>query len=367
MITLDISSFFAASAGGIRTYYQAKARHLPATGAECHFVVPGAERSIERFGDGWLHRVPGPPIGAGYRAFGDVGALRRIVRELAPDVVEIASHYLLPQLVAGTSARMVGFYHADVPTTYVAPALARLPRVQRLAVAATWRWIRGQHARYATTLAGSRQIAARLVRHGVPRVRWVGLGVDADVFVPPAARDRRFRIGYAGRLSSDKEIDVVLAAARAIGRSSKARVVIAGDGPRADDVRYLAARGELDYAGVVSASEMPSFLQGLDALVVPGRYESFSLVTAEAMACATPVIAADAGGARELVERSGGGLLFAAGDPHDLATAVTRLYQLNDHDLGELGARGRKHVLAEHTWPQVFARVRDAYQEARCW
>jgi hypothetical protein len=142
VITLDVSSFFAAHCGGIRSYYIAKASHLPARGIECHFVVPGATRSTERFGDAWLHRVPGPPIGGGYRAFGDVLALRRIVREIAPDVIELATHYVLPELMPTTSATMVGFYHADVPTTYVGPVLARVPCVQRFAVAAAWRYVR---------------------------------------------------------------------------------------------------------------------------------------------------------------------------------------------------------------------------------
>ncbi|MCA9674565.1 MAG: glycosyltransferase, partial [Myxococcales bacterium] len=123
MITLDVGSFFAAGAGGIRTYYAAKARWLPARGVECHFAVPGARAGTVRFGDGWLHRVPGPPLGAHYRAFGDVPALWRLIRELSPDVVELGSHYVLPQLIApalrGQRAAVTGFYHADFPTTYV--------------------------------------------------------------------------------------------------------------------------------------------------------------------------------------------------------------------------------------------------------
>jgi alpha-1,6-mannosyltransferase len=368
MIIADVSSFFAAHAGGIRTYYHAKARWLPAAGHECHFIVPGARHAVKRFGGGWLHEIPGPPIGGGYRAFGDVAALRRLIRELAPDIVEVASHYVLPQLIAGASRTptFIGFYHSDIPTTYVAPALTKLPRVQRLAVAAAWRWVRAQHARYAVTLAGSRQMVERLAHHGVPRVQWVGLGVELDDIVP-TRRERTLRLGYAGRFARDKEIALVLAAAPAIERATGARIALAGDGPARAAVLRAAAAGHVDHAGALPRATVPTFLRAIDALIVPGRYESFSLIAAEAMAVGTPVIAADLGGAAELVRRSGGGSTFAAGDVDALVAAVRAFYALPQRMHHELGVAGRRHVVAEHAWPRVLERITRCYEEARCW
>src|SRR5262245_10461130 len=103
MRVVDVSSFFAAArGGGIATYYREKARWLPRAGVECHFVVPGARRATRRFGGGVLHEVAGPPIpgGAPYRVFGDLGQLAALVAQLRPDLIELASHYLLPDLVA---------------------------------------------------------------------------------------------------------------------------------------------------------------------------------------------------------------------------------------------------------------------------
>ncbi|MCE9580168.1 MAG: glycosyltransferase [Deltaproteobacteria bacterium] len=366
MIVADVTSFFAAQAGGIRSYYRAKARWMPALGVECHFVVPGARRESEPFERGWLHRVPGPGLGSGYRAFGDLAALRDVLASIAPDVLEVGSHYVLPQLLAAVAPRRkparVGFYHADFPTTYVAPALARAPAcVRALATRAAWSLVRGQHARYDATLAGSHGIAASLIARGVPRVRWVGLGVD------PALADRAMRVetlgrlGYLGRLADDKEIGVVLAAAPLIARATGARIAIAGAGPRAADVHAAAARGEVDAVGVVE--DVAGFLDSVDALIVPGRYESFGLAAAEALAAGRPVIAADSGGAAELVTRSGGGLTFAAGSPRALTDAVSALYRMSAPARAALGERGRAHVLATHAWPDVFARVHAIYRE----
>ncbi len=367
MITLDVTSFYASGAGGIRSYYQAKARWLPTLGVECHFAVPGARAGVERLGGGWLHRVPGPPLGAHYRAFGDVAALWRVIDDVAPDVIELGSHYLLPQLLAPALRRrrpaVVGFYHADYPTTYVAPACARLPRaLGRAAAGAAWSLVRAQHRRYHATLTGSHAMTRALVTRGVPRVRWVGLGVDPDRFAGDPGRAPRGRIGFLGRLAPDKEVALLLAAAPAITRSTGAVVAIAGEGPLAPAVHAAAARGEVEAVGLVAADAVPAFLASLDALVVPSRYESFGLAAAEALAAGTPIVTADQGGAAELAQRSGAGVTFAAGSSAALAAAVIALVREPAPARRARAQAGRALIDRELTWPRVCARIHDAYR-----
>jgi len=373
MRVLDVTSFFASSAGGIRTYYEAKARWLPARGVECHFAVPGARADTSRFGGGWLHRIAGPALDASYRCFGDLPALWRLVRDVDPDVVELGSHYLLPQLLAPALWRrrrpaVVGFYHADFPSTYVGPAVGRLPAiVRRAAEDAAWWLVRRQHRGYARTLAGSWRIARALEARGVSRVRWVGLGVDAETFQPAAHAERPRRLGFLGRWSSDKELGIVLAAAPELRRCTGAAIAIAGAGPLGDAVARAEARGDVEVVGLLEGGPAAAaFLGSLDALIVPGRHESFGLAAAEALACATPVIGADRGGARELVTRSRAGLTFAAGSPEALVGAAELLYQLPASARTALGARGRAFILGGHTWDHVFARIHGVYQEVAC-
>lgn len=373
MIAVDVSSFFASGGGGgIRAYYEAKARWLAELGVECHFVVPGRRTAVERWGGGWLHRVAGPPLASGYRAFGDLGELRRVIREIGPDVVELASHYVLPQLVAPAcpGAAVVGFYHSDFPNAYVHPATQRLPAsVGRAATAAAWWLVQRQHRGYRATLTGSHSVAARLVAAQVPNVRWVGLGVDPALCATPLEAVRHGRVGYLGRLASDKEIALVLAAAPAIAQSG-VRIAIAGSGPFDAEVRAAARRGLVDALGPIGRGDVPAFLRSVDALIVPGRYETFSLATAEALAIGTPVIAARRGGSGELVTRSGGGATFAPGNAAALAEAVRAVLALRPAEFAALRARGRGFISAIYTWPRVMARIRAvhriAVREQRC-
>jgi alpha-1,6-mannosyltransferase len=372
---VDVTSFFSDTCGGIKTYYRAKAEVLPARGLECHFVVPGATRADEPFGGGTLHRLPGPRLGRSpYRAFGGLAALRELLGDLRPDVVEVGTHYFLPQLVEqalrgmARAPRLVGFYHADYPETYVAPALRRAPEcLARGAVSLAWAFCRRQHMRYHATLAASRFVARTLGAQGIPRVHWIGLGVDTRVFHPGAgtrAGGEAPLVVYAGRLSADKGFPLVLAAWDTIHRATSARLVVVGDGPLGPAVAaFAASRAHVGWRGYVDrAADVAALLASADAVLAPGAHESFSLATAEALACGTPVVGADRGGNAELVDVSGGGITFRTGRAETLAAGVVGLLGLPAATRHELGVAGRAHIERALTWDHVATRLCQVYE-----
>jgi alpha-1,6-mannosyltransferase len=362
---VDISSFYAAG-GGIRSYYLAKAAALPARGFDCHVVVPGRRAERVALGGATLHRIPGPPLGRGYHLFGALDRLVATIAGLAPDLIELGSHYLLPELIARLNGRAfgraatLGFYHSDYPDTYVAPRLGRLGPAGALAGAGAWAWVRRAHRGYAATLVASHHIGDKLRARGVPRVRWVGLGVDPDRFAP--GDDRREGFAYVGRLAAEKGFDDVLAAAPRLAVMSGRPVVVLGAGPLERAARRAEARGHLRLAGLGAPDAVADAMRGALAVIAPGRHETFSLAAAEAMACGTPVLGADRAGNGELLA-AGGGVGFAAGSPDDLVRAAATLLCASPVARRELGRRGRRHILAHHTWGHVIDRLAAIYHE----
>lgn len=373
MRVVDVTSFFAETCGGIRTYYQEKARHLPPLGIECHFVVPGDVAGAAPLAAATLHRLPGTPMVGSrfYRRFRGIAPLRQLLARLRPDVIELGSHYVLPQVVqaalAGTGRRpaLVGFYHADFPRTYVAPAVGHVPGLGRAAMGAAWALVSRQHRRYRATLAASRHVAVALAEHGVPDVRWVGLGVDTAVFRPrPRPARPRPRVVYAGRLARDKGFDLVLAAAPAIRAATGAELVVAGDGPLAPALRAACARGAVTTVGLVrERDELAALFAGADLVIAPGAHETFSLSAAEAMATGTLVVGADRGGNGELIRGAGTAATFRAGSADHLAAVAIAALRLPAAVRHELGERGRAHVTSIYGWGQVARRIADVYDD----
>ena len=91
-------------------------------------------------------------------------------------------------------------------------------------------------------------------------------------------------------------------------------------------------------------------------------HETFGLSPLEAMACGTPVLAADGGGVREHVHSSGAGRVFVPGDATDLAAQALALLS---EDLDAHGARARAFAVSEHSWESVFDRIFALYDRVR--
>ena len=175
-------------------------------------------------------------------------------------------------------------------------------------------------------------------------------------------------IAFAGRLVYEKGVQDLLAALPRLRRRHPGlRLVVAGRGPSADELRDQARRLRLGravtFAGFVPDAELAALVAAADCAVVPSRYEPFGLVALEAAAAGTPVVASGAGGLPEFVRSGRTGLAFPAGDPAALADAVSAL--LADQVLARRLARQARAVLRrEHSWAGVAERTADVYARA---
>lgn len=170
-------------------------------------------------------------------------------------------------------------------------------------------------------LGPSRFLASRL--SGVEAFpNWTA---DLTPLLRPSAGDVT-RVGFLGRISTDKGLDVLASALRAPGLEGRTELVVAGDArwvptaqhtPVTDALEALGARVRL--AGRVT----PEVLFGeVDLAVFPSRVaESFGLVVAEAMASGVPFVISDAGALPE-VAGPDHPWVARAGDPDDLARVI---------------------------------------------
>jgi len=111
------------------------------------------------------------------------------------------------------------------------------------------------------------------------------------------------------------------------------------------------------FIGWVDEEDKPALYTLAEALVFPSLYEGFGLPVLEAMACGTPVIAANAASLPELVGDAG--LLVAPRDVEGLAEAMMNI--LKDRKLrGILSQKAREKAL-RFTWEEVARATLDAY------
>ena len=186
------------------------------------------------------------------------------------------------------------------------------------------------------------------------------------VLIPPEAdaHGREHQIVFAGRHEPRKGLQVLLRAWPEIRRRTGARLRIAGADPLA--VRLLLTRERaadegIDVLGFLSQDELTGELQRAKALVAPSLGgESFGMVLTRAFACATPVVASDIDGYREVMTEEAG-VRFSAGDGRALADAVVSLLE-DEPRRASLGEGARTLALERYSWDDIARRLVEIYE-----
>jgi glycosyltransferase involved in cell wall biosynthesis len=253
--------------------------------------------------------------------------------------------------------------------------LAAAAGLRRRLTLRRWYAFTAMQARVARRLDGLTTVSESsrrdIERHmGVParRVDVIPVGIDPDVFRPPAGPAGREPAGIVVTTSADvplKGLVHLLEAVAKLRTERDVRLTVVGTarpgGPAATALDRLGLADVVRFTGPVPQEELVRLLQSATVAVIPSLYEGFSLPAVEAMACATPLVTTDAGALPEVVG-SHAAVQVPAGDVGRLAGALQLV--LDHPSLQEqLGRAGRSRVLGAYTWRRTAERTAEWYAD----
>jgi phosphatidylinositol alpha-mannosyltransferase len=186
-------------------------------------------------------------------------------------------------------------------------------------------------------------------------------GVAMPGQAEPAGRENS--IVFVGRHEPRKGLQVLLRAWPEIRRRTGARLRVLGADPL--QVRLLLARlripeDGIDPLGFVQEDERTRELLAAKAFVAPSLGgESFGMVLTEAFACATPVVASDISGYRDVMTPETG-LLVPPDDPRALAEAVVGMLA-DEPRRQRFGAAARERA-RRYSWTDIARRLLSIYE-----
>ncbi len=342
--------------------------HLAREGHETLVIAPrGADRSVPDVLDGsklaLLRSVPLPSYPDVRVVFARAATLTRILRDFAPDVVHLASPFVVgwQGVIAADALRIpsVAVYQTDViayAERYGLPGAAPLAA----------RHVARLHRRATLTLAPSTASAQQLATLGVDRVRPWARGVDGERFAPER-RSEALRAqgaprgevlaGYVGRLAPEKQVDDL----RVLRDLPGVRLVVIGDGPSRP--RLQATLSDAVFTGFLDGDALATSIASLDVFVHPGESETFCQTVQEAHASGVPVVATGRGGPVDLVRSSVDGWLYTPGDLADLRARVADL--AGDPAKRSAFSTAARGAVRERTWEALCRQLVGHYEDAR--
>jgi glycosyltransferase involved in cell wall biosynthesis len=182
---------------------------------------------------------------------------------------------------------------------------------------------------------------------------------------PPELRADKFNLLIAGRLDLVKGHHVAIAASAEAGFPPDVHLCLVGDGPRARELRALAAaHGLAQRVDVVGfRRNIYDYIAHCDALLMPSLHEGLPYTLLEAMALGVPIIASRVGGLAEVLEDEVTALLVEPRDAAALAAAVRRLK--DDPSLGaRIGTQAQSVQRAKYSLEAMAASYLAVYREA---
>jgi glycosyltransferase involved in cell wall biosynthesis len=362
--------------GGIGSYLSVITPALAARGHEVHVFVLAGDRVLdERTGDVRLHVRPPRPLpflhGKGYLSITSmrIATARAATRALAeadrPDVIE-SPEWMAQSLLLDRSLRKRTVVHLHTSVGLIARYSGGAGKDARLADLLETRTIR----RAAAVTSPSQLLLDVEIERGnteTSKTRVIRMPMDLERWSFGRDRTTERSLLVVGRVEHRKGLDVLVKAMSSLPTSVRDSKVIAvgrSSGlirgrPYLEWLRSYAEEKKvaLEHREHVDRDALPGVYAGARALVVPSRFDSFSMVALEAMASGTPVICSSTCGIAELIGDTGAGNVVPSEDPAALRDALVPY--LEDPELAaKAGALARAVAEAEAD-PGLIARQRE--------
>ncbi|WP_078544426.1 glycosyltransferase family 4 protein [Litchfieldia alkalitelluris] len=257
---------------------------------------------------------------------------------------------------------VVGSYHTDFDRYLEYYDLQFLSRL-------LWKYMHWFHASFQKLFVPSNETYHQLKRHGFTNLSIWPRGVDCNQFHPyhnKAESSLKYQIDvpyvltYVGRLAPEKNIDTLIKIATSLPPSINDKVhwLIVGEGPSMEEMRNQAP-SNMTFTGYLSGKELSSVYAYSDLFIFPSTTETFGNVVLESLASGTPVIGANAGGVKDIIQHDCTGVLCNPNQINEYIEAISKLI-CNTELRKKMESAGRRYALTQ-SWGQIFSRLVNEY------
>jgi len=293
--------------------------------------------------------------------------VRNIVKKIDPDVLHAhyVSHYGMYGALTGFKPFVVSAWGDDVLTE---PERSRIKRhvvryVLRKADAITCDAV---HMRDAMLRLGAVPESINLINYGVDTIKFSPRRKSEEIKTKLGIQDSPTVISLR---NLDPQYDVeslINSIPLVLKEIPESKFLIAGRGSEENRLKELAQSLGVSentlFVGFIKNDELPNFLTSIDVYVSTSLSDAgISAATAEAMACAIPIVITDVVDNRKWVDDGVSGFVVPIKDPKSLADRIIRL--LKNEDLRrKFGMISRKIIEERNDYYREMKKMESVYE-----
>src|SRR5882724_5821815 len=252
-----------------------------------------------------------------------------------------------------------GIYHTDFPQ-YI-----RILTEDGFLESVAWRYMHWFYGQLDTVFVNSEEYRQSWIKRGFDpeKLKILPRGLDTELY-QPARRDSAFfekfgasngevRLLYVGRISREKDLDLLADAYRRLRKEGlPVQLFVVGHGPYSEALAK-SLPGAF-FTGYLRGTELATAYASAAIFVFSSTTDTFGNVILEAQASGLPVVVSDSGGPKELVADEANGLITRSHDVEDFTRAIRAL--VTDRALRERMANSARDSVTHRSWPRAFAK-----------
>jgi len=252
-----------------------------------------------------------------------------------------------------------GIYHTDFPQ-YI-----RILTEDSFLESVAWGYMHWFYGQLDTVFVNSEEYKQSWIKRGFDpsKLKILPRGLDTELF-NPGRRDSAFfekfgasngelRLLYVGRISREKDLDLLADAYRRLRKEGlPVRLFVVGHGPYSEALAK--SLPDAFFTGYLRGTELATAYASADIFVFPSTTDTFGNVILEAQASGLPVVVSDSGGPKELVAHKANGLITRSHNVEDFTGAIRTL--VTDQTLRGRMANSARDSVTDRSWPRAFAK-----------
>lgn len=302
---------------------------------------------------------------------GKMKGLEDLLNDFKPDVIHWSSptplgNYAVKYAIKKGLA-ITSIYHTHFPM-YASYYLGFIPGIEKLTQAVAkkvFRIYRYTHRVFAPTIGMRDYLLGMGVEPG--RLTVWGRGVNTALF-HPRFREQRFldegkkKVLFVSRLVREKETDTIIRLYHLLSaRRKDIQLVITGDGP--DRKRMENKMPEAHFTGKLKNEALSKTYASCDIFLFPSMTETFGNVVLEALASGLPVVAANAGGPKDIVQDGQTGYLIEPKNESAFFDAIVRL--ADEPDLRARMSTNAVTYATDQNWEHLCEELFTTYESLK--